>query len=147
MALGRYEVWLSKKVKYTTDLTVSVAITLGDFVISDIAEKDFTSGMPAPSFSTALREAAATADDAEEVAGEDAKHEWVTAEGTRKGFYYLGFNDLFDNWIVVSRAPADAEQAANYVTKPGTAKFRVGLGHGDGRCKTRRMLTLKTTGS
>ena len=43
-------------VDFAKDLTISVAITLGDFVISDIAEKDFTSGMPAPSFSTTLIE-------------------------------------------------------------------------------------------
>ena len=48
-------------VDFAKDLTISVAITLGDFVISDIAEKDFTSGMPAPAFLTTLKVAAVTA--------------------------------------------------------------------------------------
>ena len=39
-------------IDFTKALTVSVAVTLGDYVISDIAEADFTSGMPAPRFST-----------------------------------------------------------------------------------------------
>ena len=57
------QVWLSTKLTFATDLTISVAITLGDYVISDIAEKDFTSGMPAPAFSTTLIEAAETGAD------------------------------------------------------------------------------------
>ena len=36
-------------------MTVSVAVTLGDYVISDIAEADFTSGLPAPRFSADIR--------------------------------------------------------------------------------------------
>ena len=104
-------------VDFAKDLTISVAITLGDFVISDIAEKDFTSGMPAPAFLTTLKVAAATVADADAVAGEDADHAWVTAKGTRKGFYYLGFNDVFDNWFV-SSGPDEAIAAANFVTRP-----------------------------
>ena len=41
-------------VEFAKDLTVWVAVTLGDYVISDIAEAEFTSGMPAPSFKTAI---------------------------------------------------------------------------------------------
>ena len=120
------------EVDFAKDLTISVAITLGDFVISDIAEKDFTSGMPAPAFLTTLKVAALTAEDADTVvAGEDATHAWVTAKGTRKGFYYLGFNDVFDNWLV-SSGPDAAEAADNFVTQPSSPKFRVGLAHGDG---------------
>ena len=122
------------KVDFATDLTVSVAITLGDYVISDIAEKDFTSGMPAPAFLTNLKVAAATADEDTVVAGEDATHSWVTAKGTRKGFYYLGFNDVFDNWFV-SSGPDVAAEAANFVTQPSTPKFRVGFGAWGWQCK------------
>ena len=35
-------------VEFAKDLTVWVAVTLGDYVISDIAEAEFTSGMPVP---------------------------------------------------------------------------------------------------
>lgn len=112
------------EVEYTTDLTVSVAITLGDFVISDIAEKDFTSGMPAPEFSTALKMAGTTPDDA--TAAVLATDGWVAGD-QRNSFYYLGFNDLFDNWFVASNTVTDGIR-----TKPSTAKFRVGLAHGDG---------------
>ena len=42
-------------VDFTEALTVSVAVTLGDYVISDIREAGFTSGMPAPRFSTDIR--------------------------------------------------------------------------------------------
>ena len=90
-------------ISFASDLTVSVAMTLGDFVISDIAEKDFTSGMPAPAFLTNLKVAAETVTDSTEVAGEDSDHAWAVAKDTRKGFYYLGFNDLFDNWFVTQR--------------------------------------------
>ena len=38
-------------IDFAEDLTVSMAITLGDFVISDIREADFTSGLPGPRFS------------------------------------------------------------------------------------------------
>ena len=112
------------KVKYTRDLTISVAITLGDFVISDIAEKDFTSGMPAPDFSTALKEAGAVATGA-----------WNAGE-QRNSFYYFGFNDVFDNWFVQRRPTVAVEEGVAvfdmFSTKPTTAKFRVGLAHGDG---------------
>ena len=107
-------------VTFTTDLTISVAITLGDFVISDIAEKDFTSGMPAPSFSTPLIEAGNT--------------EGYTAGSHTQKFYYLGFNDLFDNWFV-GRRPTVEEEDLAFSTSPATAKFRVGLAHGEGNAK------------
>lgn len=42
-------------IDFTKALTVSVAVTLAEYVISDIAEADFTSGMPAPRFSTDIR--------------------------------------------------------------------------------------------
>ena len=42
-------------VDFTEALTVSVAVTLGNYVISDIREAGFTSGMPAPRFSTDIR--------------------------------------------------------------------------------------------
>ena len=73
-------------VTLASDLTISVAITLGDFVISDIAEKDFTSGMPKPKFYTVLTERGVLVGDA------------PITEGYRPGtyaapiqrFYYLG---------------------------------------------------------
>ena len=37
-------------IDFTSALTVSVAVTLSNYVISDIKEADFTSGMPAPKF-------------------------------------------------------------------------------------------------
>ena len=42
-------------IDFAEDLTVSVAVTLGDYVISDIGEADFTSGLPAPRFSSDIR--------------------------------------------------------------------------------------------
>ena len=42
-------------IDFAEDLTVSVAVTLGDYVISDIAEADFTSGLPAPRFTSDIR--------------------------------------------------------------------------------------------
>ena len=97
-------------VKFTQELTVSVAVTQGDYVISDIAEAEFTTGMPAPSFSTDILVSV--------VDGPDT----VFPEGR---FYYLGFNDLFDNWYVVSAVTA-------IITSPSSPKFRVGLAHGTG---------------
>ena len=46
-------------------------------------------------------------------------------------FYYLGFNDLFDNWYVKSKGTSDPP----IVTKPASPKFRVGLQHGDSKVK------------
>ena len=51
VALGDTDLVVSD-IDFAEDLTVSVAITLGDYVISDIAEADFTSGLPAPKFSS-----------------------------------------------------------------------------------------------
>ena len=121
-------------IDFAQDLTISVAITLGDYVISDIAEKDFTSGMPPPAFLTTLKVAAATAAvdgvDPTAVGGEDTTHVWAADEDIRKSFYYLGFNDVFDNWFVTT--PATVAGAGRFRTQPSTAKFRVGLAHGDG---------------
>ena len=216
-----------KDIDFAEDLTVSVAITLGDYVISDIAEADFTSGLPAPRFSSDIRVSANTlstgndptvvstdedgadlsnvessiedvAKDAAEVdtaekaadkahfdlllkttiLGDTDKSAQVTAfkdaanNGARNvaikaltqptpvvhsaeniaeariaaaekivdaddkaanvanmdalkdlgTFYYLGFNDLFDNWYVA---------AGGAVQRPKNAKFRVGLRHGN----------------
>ena len=209
-------------IDFAEDLTVSVAVTLGDYVISDIAEADFTSGLPAPRFTSDIRvsdnalrrtdpdeapsrtsndldgltevpdlvKAEKRADDAEIVllrktaeaaAAATAKEilipHWkqkilMMMAGTPRGtpiltsladadqpatvtqlvrdaeaikaanvvidgddgpaedadgklrdlgtFYYLGFNDLFDNWYVKS----------GVAQRPRTAKFRVGLQHG-----------------
>ena len=90
-------------VEFTKELTVSVAMTLGDYVISDIAEADFKSGMPAPSFKTVVL-----------ANGDDADY---------GDFYFLGFNDLFDNWYVSTDT--------GLTTSPASPKFRVGLQHGD----------------
>ena len=53
VALGEISMVVDE-VDFAKELTVSVAITHGDFVISDIAEAEFTSGMPAPSFMTTI---------------------------------------------------------------------------------------------
>ena len=98
-------------VDFTKVLTVSVAITLGDYVISDIAEVEFTSGMPAPSFKT---------DILANVGDPLAPSETVYGD-----FYYLGFNDLFDNWYVTDKG------SPSITTSPASPKFRVGLQHGD----------------
>ena len=223
VALG--DTWLVvDDIDFAEDLTVSVAITLGDYVISDIAEADFTSGLPAPRFSSDIRvsvneittgegtavtntlgendlggtpafvgdpdgtieQAADQAEfdlllktttltgtakssqvtafnnasvgtgdnvnrnaaivallqpvsggpsdatlaavriavaekivDADDKAGKVANKDALKDLGT---FYYLGFNDLFDNWYV---AAGGADQ------RPQNAKFRVGLRHGN----------------
>ena len=119
VALGDTDLVVDR-VEFTKDLTVSVALTLADHVISDIAETDFTSGMPAPSFSTDIV-ANVDAD------GGDGPGTVLASDGTDYGdFYYLGFNDLFDNWY-----STDAE----VVSRPTSARFRVGLQHGSGDVK------------
>ena len=109
-------------VDFAKDLTVSVAITQDDFVISDIAEAEFTSGIPAPSFMTNIL---ANVADANDVDG-DADLTELIPDGVDYGdFYYLGFNDLFDNWYV-----SDKGDATTLITRPVSPKFRVGLQHG-----------------
>ena len=54
--------------------------------------------------------------DADDGPGEDADGK-VKDLGT---FYYLGFNNLFDNWYARS----------GVAQRPSRPKFRVGLGHG-----------------
>jgi hypothetical protein len=120
VALGDTDL-VVEKVEFTKDLTVSVALTLSDHVISDIAETDFTSGMPAPTFKTGV---VANIDLDEDGAGTILGPD---PEGVDYGdFYYLGFNDLFDNWYV---------SAGDVETSPSSARFRVGLRHGDGDVK------------
>ena len=120
VAVGETTV-LVEDVEFTKDVTVSVAMTQGDYVISDIAEADFTTGMPAPKFSTDIL-----------VEGDSDP-----LEGGR--FYYLGFNDLFDNWYVV--------EPESIPTSPSTAKFRVGLAHGGSDDVMPGDADLKITGS
>ena len=118
------DTWLVVKgISFASEITVSVAITVGDYVISDIAEKDFTSGMPAPAFSTSLREATAT--------GRASTVGYTAGDDHTQSFYYLGFNDTFDNWFVRTPPEAPDEGESPFSTKPATAKFRVGLAHAD----------------
>ena len=112
-------------IKFANDVTVSVAITQSNYVISDIAEAEFTSGMPAPSFKTDVWLAADTDVDEETTVADSALQD---AKGVIDlgSFYYLGFNNLFDNWFVSDSFtfPVDQED------RPTTPKFRVGLKHG-----------------
>ena len=110
------------EVEFTKDLTVSLAITLGDHVISDIAEAEFTSGMPAPTFMTDILANVADGDDVDD---DDDLTELIPDGEDYGDFYYLGFNDLFDNWYVAERGTATIE------TRPTSPKFRVGLRHGN----------------
>jgi hypothetical protein len=117
VALGEIDIVVDD-VDFAKDLTVSVALTLGDYVISDIAEADFTSGMPAPSFKTDIV--------AKVAEGDVDPGDYLDPDGVDYGdFYYLGFNDLFDNWYTSAKGdPA-------ITTRPRSPKFRVGLQHGD----------------
>ena len=209
-------------IDFAEDLTVSMAITLGDFVISDIREADFTSGLPGPRFSAdiwvsnntintgaatevsddlqnivppeGLAEADEAADkaefalllrttsltgtarqapidafnaaadgadgaparsdaigvlaaedaqtngpsdadrtslrvaEAEKIVDADDEPQTVGSSSDLKDlgtFYYLGFNDLFDNWFVATKGAATVDQ------RPSDARFRVGLRHGN----------------
>ena len=123
-------------IDFTESLTVSLALTLGDYVISDIAEADFTSGMPAPSFKAKVWVSANNIEDAADDAGTTDVDESVTSRAENRplqdedkddivlgSFYYIGFNDLFDNWYVTP-------PPTGLIVKPSTPKFRVGVGHG-----------------
>ena len=131
------------EIDFTKELTISVAVTLGDYVISDIAEVDFTSGMPAPKFSTGIRMAPSTAADFDASPSGLAKTpRWLDLSGTTDddnveareygSFYYLGFNDLFDNWYIRTKGGTIADTDASPASKPSSPKFRVGLAHGNG---------------
>ena len=125
VALGDTSLVLDE-IDFSAELVVSVAITQGGYVLSDIAEAEFTSGMPAPSFSTTVKqlEIDTTTDPDTYTAVA-----WNDSSGKRRGvFYYLGFNDLFDNWHISTPFPNPLSR----VDGPQTAKFRVGLAHGEG---------------
>ena len=110
------------EVDFAKELTISVAITHGDSVISDIAEARFPSGMPTPSFMTNILANVADANDADG----DADLAELIPDGVDYGdFYYLGFNELFDNWYV-----SDKGDATTLITRPVSPKFRIGLQHG-----------------
>ena len=113
-------------VTLASDITISVAITLGNFVISDIAEKDFTSGMPKPGFYTVLKERGRVGAEAPE------GYSSGTYAAPMQRFYYLGFNDLFDNWFVAERPATVTDAAIAFETRPSVPKFRVGLAHASG---------------
>ena len=116
-------------VTLASDITISVAITLGNFVISDIAEKDFTSGMPKPGFYTVLKERGRVEPEAAAVA---PAYSSGTYAAPMQRFYYLGFNDLFDNWFVAERPETVNNPAIAFETRPSVPKFRVGLAHASG---------------
>ena len=96
---------------------VSLSVTQGRKVISDIAETEFVTGMPAPSYSTQMK----LAD------GEGGTADSFSTESQVNTFYYLGFNTLFDNWYVGS-PPIDINP---FITSPSSQKFRIGLRHGE----------------
>lgn len=105
---------LFEEIEFTDELTVSVAVTLGDYVISDIAEVDFVSGMPAPSFKTFVMNSS--------LGDLRNNRAFLDGSGNVNGhFYYLGFNDYFDNWY---------SEDATLTLRPASPKFRVGLAHG-----------------
>ena len=57
---------------------------------------------------------------------EDGSETDLIPDGNDYGnFYYLGFNDLFDNWYV-----SDKGDATTLITRPISPKFRIGLQHG-----------------
>ena len=114
-------------IDFTKALTVSIAVTQGSYVISDIAEKDFTSGMPAPTFKNRIRVSGNTGGD-ERDEGPAPTAPGGTVLKDKGSFYYLGFNDLFDNWFVSAQSATELENRIH--TKPSTSKFRVGLIHG-----------------
>ena len=125
VALGEIDLVVDD-VALTKDLSVSVALTQEGYVISDIAEAEFTSGMPAPSFMTDIM--AKVVDVADEDGDGDTME--LILDGEDYGdFYYLGFNNLFDNWFA-ARAEGTRSLAA-LSEQPASIKFRVGLRHGE----------------
>lgn len=101
-----------------SDYDVQAAITDRKYVISDIVETEFTSGVMKPSFSTpiyydATRTPGTTTNDTTGVVTGNDKDDEAKQVGL---FYFLGFNVRFDDWYAV------AENA--------NPKFRVGLKHG-----------------
>ena len=139
LALGRNE-YTFDGIEFAADLTVSVAVVRDGYVISDIAVTEFTSGLPAPKFSSpfylaqaqtgkademSIFRSAATADDPtkralKHIFAGDGKLIEARAKVVKKStFYYLGFNHNFENWYV-----------NNSFSYPKSPKFRVGLRHG-----------------
>ena len=98
-------------------LVISLSVTQGRKVISDIAETDFVTGMPAPSYATQLK----LAD------GEGGTVGSLKTKSQVNTFYYRGFNALFDNWYVGS-PPINVNP---FITSPSSQTFCVGLRHGD----------------
>ncbi len=101
---------------HTQPLLVSLSLTQGRKVISDIAETEFVTGMPAPSYSTQMK----LAD------GEGGTVGSFKTESQVNTFYFLGFNTLFDNWYVGS-PPIDINP---FIISPSSQKFHIGLRHG-----------------
>ena len=125
VALGETDLVVDD-VGFTKELNVTVALTQRGFVVSDIAEAEFTSGMPAPSFMTNIM--AKVVDVADEDGDGDTSE--LILDGEDYGdFYYLGFNNLFDNWFA-ARAEG-ARSLAALSEQPASTKFRVGLRHGE----------------
>lgn len=127
-------------ISFAKDLTISVAVVRDDYVISDIAVTEFTSGLPAPAFKSPFYLAQAQTGTADklsifrsEAAADDATKRDIkyifdgdgdlikerAKEVEHSVFYYLGFNHNFENWYI--------EVGTTY---PKSPKFRVGLRHG-----------------
>ena len=114
-ALGTTSVTL-EDIDLARDLDVSVALTYGDHVISDIVSKAFTSGLEGPQFyGSFYRIGAVPAGGV--IAGTAPLMVASPATMTQGRFYYLGFGEAF----------GEVEGGS------GTAsRFRVGLRHGSG---------------
>ena len=103
-----------------------MAVTLGDYILSDIAEADFTAGMPTAAIRTYILVKVADAADAD---GDGITAELIGDGHVYGDFHYLGFNDRF---VIRYLAKAEGTRIlAGLDDRPESSNFRVGLRQGD----------------
>ena len=157
VALGRNEVTFDG-IDFASNLDIEVAVVRDDYVISNIAAADFKSGLAAPKFSSPFylaksnqgdifRDKLKNADDTDapfdantnpralaNLFNNDGEAITDRASVHKPGdktstFYYLGFNQGFDNWYSEPKIRNSDPNSGN-VRYPRTPKFRIGLRHG-----------------
>ena len=157
VALGRNEVTFDG-IDFASNLDIEVAVVRDDYVISNIAAADFKSGLAAPKFSSPFYLAKSTQGDIfrDKLTDSDGNDEPFDADDNPRAlanlfnddgkaitdrasvhapgdktstFYYLGFNQGFDNWYSNPKVRNSDPNSGN-ARYPRTPKFRIGLRHG-----------------
>ena len=108
-------------VEVTVQMAIVVDTADGDYLISDILQDEINQSVTAPAFSTGVLRVQALADPDgadDNLATTEDNRPNPTLQTTSGTLYYVGYNENFGNY---------RESTGDFVTRPNTARLRIGL--------------------